>query len=303
MLVSLIIVSLNGEKVLPRCLESIGKLDWAREQLEVVIINNGSSDSTRQIIDEFADKNKSHGPHIVPIHVPENLGFAGGNNEGIRRARGEWVVLLNDDTELDPSWLRVLMNCAARFPRAGILGSLLLYPDGTVQHAGAYVLPSGNTGHFGVWQPLAPVHEVERHCDYVTGAVFAIRRDVIDRIGLLDHNYWPIYFEECDFCFRARAAGFAVVSTPALAIHHESQLMGVMSERFLRNYHRNRLRFVWINFSWRQRLHWILEELDFLWNQRRKIPWRIYFKTYAFALWHLPGWVWGRRNHQKIVPP
>lgn len=296
-LVSVVIVSLNGASVLPQCLRSLQALDWPDAQLEIIVVNNGSSDATPQILEEWRPRG------VKPIHLPRNLGFAGGNNVGMRRARGEWVILLNDDTEVEPEWVCDLMNVARAHPEAGILGSLLFYPDRrTIQHAGGVVHANALTAHIGQGQENAhgQLGNV-RECDYVTGAAFAIRRAVIDRIGYLDASYWPIYFEEIDYCWRARAAGFSILMTPARAIHHESRTTVAYSQGFLRKYHRNRLRFALLNFPARRLASFVRSELRWLFQTWRHLPRRILLESYLRAGLFLPFWL-AKRRKVRVVP-
>jgi glycosyltransferase involved in cell wall biosynthesis len=107
--ISLIVISLNGEAVLSRCLRSIKALEWEPDRLEVIGINNGSRDGTAAIFEQWEQELP-----LTTLHLRENAGFAGGNNVGISRARGDWVILLNDDTELHANWLRQLMLALKR---------------------------------------------------------------------------------------------------------------------------------------------------------------------------------------------
>jgi GT2 family glycosyltransferase len=298
---TIVIVSLNGEPVLPACLESIDRLDWPRDRLEVILVNNGSTDGTAAIADAWRHR------RVTPVHLPANRGFAGGNNAGIALARGDWVILLNDDTEVDPGWLGRLIEEGRAHPGAGVLGSLLLYGDGrTVQHAGGRVLPNALTAHIGAQEEDRGQFGETRPCDYVTGAAFAIRRAALDAVGLLDEGYWPIYFEEIDYCRRVRTAGFEVLATPARAIHHESRTTVALSPGFLRKYHRNRLRFAAINFTFREKLRWLAHEWRWLADNRRHLPWAILLEAYARVLPCVPWWwITGmrRRRNPRIGNP
>jgi O-antigen biosynthesis protein len=272
--------------VISRCLEALYALDWPSDQLEIIVVNNGSTDGTAHVLQGWAERG------VTIITLPRNAGFAGGNNPGILRARGDWIILLNDDTEVHRDWLRVLMKHAESRPDAGLLGSLLVYGDRhTVQHAGGVVQPNALTNHIGSGQELATQHRRVRECDYVTGAAIAIRRDVVRAVGLLDPGYWPIYFEEIDYCWRARRAGFVILQTPALCVHHESRTTQAWSPGFLRKYHRNRLRYVVMNFGPRRTTAWSRAEVRWLQNNWNVLPRRLLLEVYLKALFLLPGWV------------
>lgn len=197
----------------------------------------------------------------------------GGNNLAAAHARGEWIILLNDDTEADPGWIAALMAAAQKHPRAGVLGCLLLYPGGRkIQHAGGITHPNGLTDHadWGREADFAAIAQAPpRPCDYVTGAAMAIHREVWRRAGPLDPGFFPIYFEENEFCWRAQQAGWEVWVVPqARVIHHESQTQVAWSRTFLERYHRNRLRFVLKNWKGRKLLGALKAEARWLADNR-----------------------------------
>ena len=237
--VSVIIVSLNGRGRIDMPLRALAACDPAPG--EVIVVDNGSTDGLSGHVARCW-------PAVGCIRSPRNLGFAGGNNLGIVNATGDVVVLLNDDTEPEPGWLAPLAQAFAANPRLGVAGCQLLYPGegGRVQHLGAVVHANGLTDHLA-WgeesKDAAPDQVIP--CDYVTGAAIAIRREVMAQVGLLDQGYFPIYFEEVDFCEAARRAGWELAVVPAArVVHHESQTTGRLSQRFLRLYHRNRIRYL-----------------------------------------------------------
>jgi len=183
-------------------------------------------------------QNKSgNNPQVTLLRAGRNLGFAGGNNLGIRKAQGDIIVLLNDDTEVAPDWLSVARRSIESLPDWGILGAKLLYPDKTtIQHAGGTIQPNALTQHIGNGEIDIGQYDTIKQCDYVTGAAFFIRREVVDTIGLLDEGYFPIYFEEVDYCFRARAAGYEVYYVPGIKVlHYESRTTKKLSRGFLYN--------------------------------------------------------------------
>ncbi|MCC5876012.1 MAG: glycosyltransferase family 2 protein [Candidatus Sumerlaeia bacterium] len=261
---SIIIVSLNGKHRLDL---PLGRLFATKTPPhEVIVVDNGSTDGT-------SDHIRSQWPQVKLIRSPRNLGFAGGNNLGISEATGEVLVLLNDDTEPEPGWLEALEEAFYRNPRLGIGGCQLIYPGdgGRVQHLGGIVHLNGLTDHIGWGGEAIGDHPPVIPGDYVTGAAMAIRREVMMEIGLLDPGFWPIYFEEVDYCFRARRRGWeSATVTASKVIHHESQTTGRMSRGFLEKYHRNRVRFLLKNRSLMQWPATIRAELRWLVANR---PW------------------------------
>jgi GT2 family glycosyltransferase len=278
---SIVIVSLNGEKVLPVCLDAVYKTRW--EDFEVILVDNGSIDHTAKIVRE-------NWPRVKLIQAPRNLGFAGGNNLGIKEAKGDFVILLNDDTQVDPFWLEALYQSAERYGDAGILGCKLLYPDRkTIQHAGGWLEPNGLTHHRGYGEEDKGQYNTEKECQYVTGAAFVIKREVIQNLGLLDSGFFPIYFEEIDYCIRAKMAGFKILYVPdAVVIHHESRTTDRYSPGFLFKYHKNRFRFLFKNKSFMELLRAARHEIKWLIHNKPRDVYLPLFKAWLVTLPRLP---------------
>jgi GT2 family glycosyltransferase len=237
MRISVIILAWNGERFLEPCLAAL--LAQADKEAEIIVVDNGSRDNSGTLAEQ-------HGPRVRLIRNGYNLGFAGGNNVGLRAATGEAVVLLNQDTVVQPGWLSALASTFAD-SAIGIVGCKALYPDGrTLQHAGARVHP-GNayTEHIGSGEPDTGQYDRLADVDYVTGAAFAIHRRALERLGGLDEGFYPAYYEEIDYCYRARRAGFRVVYQPqAVLHHHETSSLPQPSYVHYRAVHRNRVRFI-----------------------------------------------------------
>lgn len=246
---------------MPTCLQSVLASNYS--PLELIVVDNGSSDRTSEVVREGF-------PGVKLLRAPRNLGFAGGNNLGIKASRGEIIVLLNDDTEIEPEWLTASRSAAERLKDWGILGAKLLYPDRkTIQHAGGKILPNALTQHIGNGEIDYGQFDEIRPCDYVTGAAFFIRRELLNKIGLLDAGFFPIYFEEVDYCWRARRRGYQVYYVPEIRVYHyESRTTNKFSKGFLYKYHRNRIRFMLKNFSLKRLMSACRFELKWLLQNR-----------------------------------
>jgi GT2 family glycosyltransferase len=235
--VSVIVLTWNGGSFIEPCLRAV--LTQEPPPSEVIVVDNASTDGTSDLIAE-------HFPGVQLIRNSRNLGFAAGNNVGLRVATGDTIVLLNQDTRAHPGFLAAL---AATFddPAAGIVGAKLLYPDGTIQHAGGYLYgPRGETGHLGRCEPDDGRFEEMNQPEFVTGAALAIRRATLEQIGLLDEGFAPAYYEDVDWCFRARAAGSRVVYQPqAKAVHYESTTTALDSHRHKYALNHGRVRFLY----------------------------------------------------------
>lgn len=214
-LASVVILGWGGEPYIAASLTALRRQTYAR--LEVIVVDNGSPDCTAEIV--------AHSfPEVRLIKTGQNLGVAGGNNVGLRAARGEICVLINADVEVHPDWLAHLVHAMQADPRIGVAGAKLLYPDGTIQFAGGVIEPPrGYTYHLGWHEPDQGQCDILSDVDFVTGASLAIRRSTLQQIGYEDEKFFPIDYEDPDISYRARSAGFRVVLVPqAVAIHHES---------------------------------------------------------------------------------
>lgn len=235
MRLSILIVNWNSGPLLRRCLDAIAA---ARGNLTVAVtvVDNASRDTS---LSEATASSQS----FRLISLAANVGFARANNRALREARGDIVLLLNPDTELLPGSLPALVAFFERHQEAGIVGGLLLNPDRTLQRSvrtfptvlvlallltrGARFLPR--------YRPLRRYEMADfgydraARVDQVMGACFAIRRKTLERIGLLDEGFW-IWFEEVDYCRRARAADFEVWFTPSVRLlHHRAAAFALVS--------------------------------------------------------------------------
>ncbi len=234
---SLIVINWNGAAFLDACLRALQSQVTPQDQ--IIVVDNRSIDASVELV-------RSRFPHVALICNARNMGYAGGANVGLRAARGDVLILLNPDVEVQAGWL-VALKAACNDERIGVAGCKLLYPGGEiVQHAGGIInFPLATADHHGYRQRDEGQWDQPCEVDYVTGAALALRRDVLDTVGFFDEEFYPAYYEEVDFCFRAREAGYAVRYVPqAVAIHHEHAVVGEESDLYLRCFHRNRLRFV-----------------------------------------------------------
>ncbi len=234
MTTSIIIPVWNGMSSLPGCLGSVAALQG--EEIEIIAIDNGSQDGSGAYI-------AATFPQVKLICNEQNLGFGAACNQGMALAAGDLLVLLNQDTQLAPDWL-VEIHKAAATPGVGIVGCKIYYEDGvTLQHAGAWVeWPLGIVHHYGVgevdtgqWNTLGPV-------EIVTFAAVAIHRQVVERVGLFDLGFGLGYYEDVDYCVRAREASFEILYTPRATLRHQESSSLGKSERIQYLYQQGRLR-------------------------------------------------------------
>ncbi|MCD6326615.1 glycosyltransferase family 2 protein [bacterium] len=286
---AVIVVSFNSAEVIATCLNAVYESEY--ENIQVIVVDNGSHDATRSIIREKF-------PNVTLVDAGRNLGFAGGCNIGFKSTDAEIVVLLNDDAILQPDAITKMIELASSDQDVGIVGCKILYPDKKrLQHAGAAVLPNGLTRHYGYGEVDTGQFDRIFDCAYVTGAAVAIKRELLDRAGLFDDGYYPAYFEEVECAERARRLGYRVVYLPtAVAYHEESRSASKGSSGFYRMYHSGRLRFVLKNFTGRKLLGFLKEELRWLYRYGLKQQTRPLLSAYLKTALKLPWILKARRR-------
>lgn len=215
-----IIVPLHGGLVFTQACHAALRATLAqRDDVEIVYVDNASPDDTATWLASIGDE-------AVIVTCDTNRNFSGGCNLGVDRASGDRIVLLNNDTEPQPGWLDAL-EAQLDDASVGIVGSLLTYPDGTVQHAGV-AFPAGQLpehAHVGIDPDDDRVRDA-RDVQAVTAACCALLRTTWDLLGGLDEGYVN-GMEDMDLCLRARDAGLRIVYEPAARIvHHESRTEG-----------------------------------------------------------------------------
>lgn len=214
--VTIIILTWNGLSYTKRCLETLRERTFF-PGYEVVVVDNGSTDGTVDYLRSL--------PWLRLIENGENLGFVKGNNRALAECAADSdVVLLNNDTEIfQPQWLGRLQESAYAAPHIGIVGARLRRPDGTLQHAGSY-MPVETFWGQQIGSGEKDVNQFNADAE-VEGVVFAcvyIKREVVERVGPLDEDYTS-YFEDSDYCLKARGHGFRVVCCgSATVVHHEN---------------------------------------------------------------------------------
>ena len=227
--ISIVIVSWNVSDLLAACLRSIKKYG-TKVRYEIIVVDNNSDDGTVGMI-------KRDFPEVELIVNPNNRGFAVANNQGILKAGGECILLLNPDTEIMGRTLEKALKAMRINPQIGILGCKHFNPDLTLQPSVrrfpkpwpmlliflkiAKILP--NLPSLNAYYAKDFEYKYEQEVEQVAGSFFLIRRALIDEIGMLDEQFF-IWFEEVDFCKRAREANWLVWFTPAPnIIHHGAQ--------------------------------------------------------------------------------
>jgi GT2 family glycosyltransferase len=222
-----IVLPLNTEPLVSVIIPTYGQLDFTYNCIrsiyedktftdyEIIVADDHSPDDLSLLTEKFEN--------LRLIRQTENLGFLRNCNAATRHAKGKYIVFLNNDTRVTENWAIELLNVFNRFPKAGIVGSMLLYPDGKLQEAGGVIWQNGSAINYGHRDNAGkPEYNYVKQVDYVSGASLMIRRDLWEDIGGFDERYIPAYCEDSDLCFEVREKGYEVWYQPfSRVIHYE----------------------------------------------------------------------------------
>ncbi|MFN2463699.1 MAG: glycosyltransferase family 2 protein [Candidatus Dormibacteria bacterium] len=232
---SVVVLNYNGRAMLPACLEAVLGQELAGD-FEVIVVDNASSDGS------VAWTRAQH-PTVRVIEAGSNLGFAAGNNLGLRQARGAYAVLLNNDTAVRPGWLAALVGAAEQDPKAGAVTSKLMFMHrpGVIQNAGCLLLSDGSGGDRGSGQADTGQFSVREEVFAFCGAAALLRMDAIRDVGMFDESFF-MYYEDLDLSWRLRLGGWRVLYEPAAVVDHvHAGSSGEGSPFFIFHADRNRL--------------------------------------------------------------
>jgi GT2 family glycosyltransferase len=247
--VSIIILNYNGGRYLKECLDSVLMTDY--HNIEVIVVDNASDDGSPEFV-------KKHYPQVILIENEKNLGFCEGNNIGIRKATGEIIILLNNDTIVDSKWIKEILK-KAEDPKVGIVGCRLYFPKTKIiQSLGYHVRFLGYWESIGAGQIDNSQFDEIKDVDYVSGAALAVKREVLDKIGLLDPTFYA-YHEDVDICYRARQAGYKVVTSNAIVYHYGSLSWNRLPIRKMYLVQRNGIQFILKHYPPKNLLRYIFE--------------------------------------------
>ncbi len=289
--ISMIVVNWNGQRFLSDCLGSLSRQTYANR--EIILVDNGSEDSSVRYV-------KANFPSVKIIELGKNTGFTGGNTEGLKAADGDFVALVNNDTQAEDQWLENLIQPMLENSTVGICASKLLFEAGrTINSAGDGL----TTAAVGLNRGLGKDGALFSNPEFVFGACGAgalYRRSMLDEIGFLDQDFF-LYDEDTDLSFRAQLAGWKCVYVPDAIIYHKANATaGRLSDTHV-YYHTRNLEFVWIKnmpagLLLRYAHHKMMQEAgSFCYLCLRHRKWRPFFKAKRDALQMLPI-MWQKRR-------
>jgi len=289
-LVHIIILNWNGFEDTIECVESCLRLDYS--PYEIVIVDNGSDDGSENIL-------RKRFPGLKLIQTGANLGYAGGNNVGIRYAINEkpdYVWLLNNDTVVDSKALSALVSTAESEASIGMTGSKILsysQPSHLLYAGGLVDMSIGSTEHVGMGCKDTGQFNESQETAYITGCSLLVKRPVIENIGLMNEAYF-LYFEETEWCTKAKRAGYRLIYVPeSVVLHKESVSTGKIKGAVLYYLTRNRLYFISQNgtgVKWLKRFG--IDFFDLLKHIHRKDT--VLTRSILAAYWH---WITGYMGH------
>ena len=219
-MLSIVIVCMNTKKLVLDCIDSIfdegSKIKW-----EIMVVDNGAIDGTQPAIKKLQTIMKN----LFLIENKQNLGYSRANNQGMEKAQGEYIILLNSDTIVKKGALGKLMKFAQKTKNAGVIGPKLLNIDGSLQPSCFHFPTIRNAiceywlGEKGLFEKYAPEGKKPATVDALVGAAFLITPKALKKVGLLDERYFA-YFEDIDYCRQVWKNGMKVYYYPEAEIIH-----------------------------------------------------------------------------------
>lgn len=227
--VSIIIPVYNQFGYTYNCLKAILEHTVGVEY-EVIVADDCSTDQVRELERVVTG--------ITVLHNEKNLKFLMNCNQAAQYAKGEYILFLNNDTQVQPNWLRPMVELFEKKKDVGMVGSKLVYPDGCLQEAGGILWKDGSAWNYGHYKnPTGPEYCYVKEADYISGASIMIRASLWKEIGGFDEEFAPAYYEDTDLAFEVRKHGYKVFLQPAsVVVHFEGVSNGTDTSTGLKNY-------------------------------------------------------------------
>lgn len=288
--VSIVTINYNQLKLTCELLDSLRKVTYPA--VEVIVVDNHSKEDPTSVI-------SAGYPEVNLIVSQENLGFAGGNNLGIKASKGDYLLFLNNDTEVGADFLQPLVALFEANPKAGAASSKILYYNSgeTIQYAGSTRIDpfTGRSKRIGWMEKDNGKYNKLQETDLAHGAAMMVPRRVIDEVGMMPEFFF-LYYEEVDWCESIKKAGYKIFIVPASKVYHKES-MSIGKGSTLKTYYmtRNRLLYMRRNTTGFKKFTWILFFVIFslpknalMFTLRRDLQHaRAFWKGLAWNLTHL----------------
>lgn len=234
---SIIIVNYNGKHLLRNCLTSLRRMNYPKGRHEIILVDNGSSDDSAGFV-------RGNYPEVAVLKLDKNYGFAEGNNKGIEVAKGEYIVLLNNDTKVDKDWLKALVKSAGKNGKAGICSSKVLdFKDmKTLQYAGGYLDILGSSYFRGMGEKDEGQYDKEEEISSAFGCSMLVKRAVLSKLKYCFDPGFFAYYEETDLCWRVKILGYKIIFVPGSVVFHKgAATSSKMKDEMMFYLYRNKL--------------------------------------------------------------
>ncbi len=216
-LIYVILINFNGYKDTIECVNSLKKINY--KNYKIIIVDNASSDDSLNVLKEKVND-------VTIIGSKKNLGFAGGNNLGIKYAldhNSDYIMLLNNDTLVKADFLDNMLKSFNKDSSIGLVGcKIMYYPEkNIIWYGGGYIDWFKFIGtHYGMGQVDKGQYDNEKEIDFMTGCCMLAKREVFEKAGLLSEDYF-MYFEDVDFCVKIKNFGYKIWYNPGAVIYHK----------------------------------------------------------------------------------
>jgi len=250
---SIIVLNYQGEKIIQKTLDSLLQIDYPKDKYEVIIMDNGSTDKSAEILTKYQISNNKLQikSKFQIINLPKNIGFSRGNNVGIQKAKGTYIVLLNNDCVVDKNWLKELVAVAEKDETIfAVNPKVYLGNTNKIQNAGIRIFKNGYAQDRGA-APKNNIQDYEKdtgqydkqvEVDAVCAVASLYRKSLFDKIGLFDESFF-LYYEDVEISVRAKKYGYKLIYSPkAVAYHIHSATSNELSPLFI--YHAEKGRFL-----------------------------------------------------------
>lgn len=260
--VAIITINFNGEKDTIACLDSLAKVDTKDLEIEIIVVDNGSKDESADYVRKYVKSIDFKKIVLTIIETHKNLGFAGGNNIGMREGLqhgADYILLLNNDTLVEKNFVAQLLSVADSDPKIGVVAPKIYFAKGyefhnkykkeefgkVIWYAGGIMDFKNVYGHhLGVDEVDHGQYDTVSETEFASGCCLLIKKEVIEKVGMFDEKFF-LYYEESDWNYRIRKAGYAIMFAPKAIIWHKNAQSAGGSGSALQDYYitRNRLIF------------------------------------------------------------